>query len=309
MSASPQPPGPALSPLATARSPPSASPSHSNAQLAEMLSSSFREVEALRRELASTRRRADKAESILNAMQQSVSSESQPEAAVRAIIDCEHRVQLAEQARDEAEVRRRVLMEAWSELDRYLGVIEIRAADARAGYSRIVAEGGGQLVVANIPLPGQQPGSSSSHSSSHPSLSVMPPPPNHPSRHHTSSHSRSHSLRSAVPPPQPQTSHTWPPIPPPPNPNQSRVRPRAGSLDDAGYSIGAAGQPPAKRSRGDRDGDRDRRALFNEPVSVLHLPPQAFLLTVRSFFLLSCSILQFFFGWSRSVWNLKFKIK
>ena len=295
MSASPQPPGPALSPLATARSPPSASPSHSNAQLAEMLSSSFREVEALRRELASTRRRADKAESILNAMQQSVSSESQPEAAVRAIIDCEHRVQLAEQARDEAEVRRRVLMEAWSELDRYLGVIEIRAADARAGYSRIVAEGGGQLVVANIPLPGQQPGSSHS-SSSHPSLSVMPPPPNHPSRHHTSSHSRSHSLRSAVPPPQPQTSHTWPPIPPPPNPNQSRVRPRAGSLDDAGYSIGAAGQPPAKRSRGDRDGDRDRRALFNEPVSVLHcyhspnFPSDLFIPSS-----LSCSILQFFF--------------
>ena len=44
-----------------------------------------------------------------------------------------------------------------------------------------------------------------------------------------------------------------PPLPPPPNSNQSRVRPRAGSLDNTGQSVGAAGQPPSKRSRGDRD--------------------------------------------------------
>jgi hypothetical protein len=90
------------------------------------------------------------------------------------------------------------------------------------------------------------------------------PPPSHTSRHHASGHSRSHSQRS-------QTSHTWPPLPPPPS-GQSRVRPRADSLDDAGYSMGAAGQPPAKRSRGDRDGERDRRSMFNDPVS-FHPPP------------------------------------
>jgi hypothetical protein len=259
----------------SARSPPTSaviSPSatgHSNAQLAEMLSASFREVDTLRRELTSTRKRAERAENIVSAIQSgsdaSAGSQQQqqmPEAAVRAIMDCEHRIQLAEQARDEAEARRRVLMEAWVELDRYLGVIEIRAADARAGYTRIVAEGGGQLVVANIPLPGQQAGVAH-HAHANPTISVMPPP-SHPSRsHHPSSHSRNHSQRSAGP----QTSHTWPPIPPPPNPNQGRVRPRAGSLDDAGYSLGAVGQPPAKRSRGDRDGDRDRRAMYTESVS------------------------------------------
>lgn len=276
MSASPQPPGPSVSPLTSTRSPPTStviSPNiagHSNAQLAEMLSASYREVEALRRELSSTTRRAEKAENILSVIQSgsdpsSNNSQQQqqpmPEAAVRAIMECERRIHVAEQARDEAEVRRRVLMEAWVELDRYLGVIEIRAADARAGYSRIVAEGGGQLVVANIPLPGQPPPPPPSQNPPNPSSSSAMPPPSHPPRHHTSSHSRSHSQRSAGP----QSAHTWPPLPPPPNP--SRVRPRAGSLDD--YSIGAAGQPPAKRSRGERDreGERDRRAMFNDSVS------------------------------------------
>lgn len=283
MSVSPQPPAASVSPMNSARSPPTSavispgSTGHSNAQLAEMLSASFREVDSLRRELTSMRKRAERAENIVSAIQsgsdgsgsasQQQQQQQMPEAAVRAIMDCEHRIQLAEQARDEAEARRRVLMEAWVELDRYLGVIEIRAADARAGYTRIVAEGGGQLVVANIPLPGQQTGvvaQQQQHAhSSNPTISVMPPP-SHPSRsHHPSSHTRNHSQRSAGP----QTSHTWPPIPPPPNPNQGRVRPRAGSLDDAGYSLGAVGQPPAKRSRGDRDGDRDRRAMYTESVS------------------------------------------
>jgi hypothetical protein len=232
-----------------------------------MLSASFREVEALRRELASTRRRAEKAENILNTIQSgsdgsnSQQQQQMPEAAVRAIVDCEHRIHVAEQARDEAEARRRVLMEAWVELDRYLGVIEIRAADARAGYNRIVAEGGGQLVVANIPLPGQPP----SHNHQNPSISAMPPPA-HPSRHH---HSRNHSQRSGVQP----SSNPWTPMIPQLNPSQTRVRPRAGSLDDAGYAIGAAGQPPAKRSRGgdrDRDGERERRAMFSESVSPIY---------------------------------------
>lgn len=260
-----------MSPLTSALSPtntavtPGGGTGHSNAQLAEMLTTSFREVEVLRRELIVTRRRAEKAENILNAIQTGSDGSNPPqqipEAVVRSIAESEHRAFLAEQARDEAEARRRLLMEHWTELDRYFSVIENRAADARAGYSRIVAEGGGQLVLATIPLPGPQSGSQTPRSIQNPGVVVMPPP-HHPSRHHSSSHTRSHSQRSALA----HSSQAWPSLPPLPIPNasgQSRVRPRAGSLDDAGYHV-SAGQPPAKRSRGDRDrerdGDRDRRA-------------------------------------------------
>jgi hypothetical protein len=275
-----------VSPLTSALSPtntavaPSGGTSHSNAQLAEMLTTSFREAEALRRELTVTRRRAEKAENILNIIQSGSDGPNPqqqiPEAVVRTIAEYEHRVYLAEQARDEAEARRRVFMEHWTELDRYFSAIENRAADARAGYSRIVAEGGGQLVLATIPLPGPQ----TPHNTQNPSMVVMPPP-HHPSRHHSSGHTRSHSQRSALA----HSSQAWPALPPLPNPNasgHSRVRPRAGSLDDAGYHVGA-GQPPAKRSRGDRDrgrdGERDRRVREERGTlseSVRFLPFQCF---------------------------------
>lgn len=279
MSVSPQPSGPTtavVSPHNIARSPPTQGGSNntdvsptsggqSNTQLAEMLHASFREVETLRMELNATKRRAEKSETVLSAIQSASgpggptsSQQALPEAALRVIMECEHRVQVAEQARDEAEVRRRVLMEAWTELDRYLGVIEIRAADARAGYSRIVAEGGGQLVLTNIPLPGQSAGPLNQHNTM--------PPPNHTSRTH---HQRSQSQRSSIHPPSP-----WPSLPPHPTPNpgghHGRVRPRSGSLDESGYSVGIPGQPPAKRPRGDRDTDerraRDDRASFSESV-------------------------------------------
>lgn len=255
-----------MSPLASALSPtnivvtPGGGTSHSNAQLAEMLCASYREAETLRRDLTIAKRRAEKAENILNAIQSgSDSSNPQqiPESAIRTITEYEHRVHLAEQARDEAEARRRVFMEHWTELDRYFGALANCAADARAGYSRTVAEGGGQLVLATIPLLGAQ-GFQTPHNTQNLGMVVMPPP-HHPSRHHSSGHTRSHSQRSTLAHP----SQFWTALPPLPNSNaggQSRVRPRAGSLDDAGYHVGA-GQPPAKRSRGDRDrdGERDRR--------------------------------------------------
>jgi hypothetical protein len=50
-------------------------------------------------------------------------------------------------------------------------------------------------------------------------------------------------------------------------PNPSHVCPRAGSLDDASYLLSAAGQPPAKRSRG----ERDQIGGFSDPVSRLLL--------------------------------------
>lgn len=277
MSVSPQPSGPTtvVSPLTATRSPTATTvitpggSGHSNTQLASLLSQSYHEIDVLRRDLDLTRRRAEHAENIVNAIQSaSDSSSSQqqlPGEAIRIIEKLENQIHDVQHARDEAEARLRLLMDHWTQLDHYLLQIEGCAADARNGYSRTVTAGGGQLVLASIPLPGQQlPGplqqqQQQPHNNQSPGNLVMPPP-SYPSRHHSSSgHSRGQSHR------QQQSSHAWPALPPPPNPNVSgRVRPRAGSMDDAGYRVGAPGQPPAKRSRG--DGERDRR-MYNEPVS------------------------------------------
>ncbi|KAH7923175.1 hypothetical protein BV22DRAFT_602589 [Leucogyrophana mollusca] len=141
-------------------SPPLSSASH--AQLASLLSASYRDIDELRKELSSTRKRLDKTERLLAA--QSSPTASSPASAL--IADLER----AERARDEADARRRILSESWAELDRYLSVIELRAADARAGFSRIVAEGGGQLVLAPIPVPGQQ-----SQGANPPAIMLVPP--------------------------------------------------------------------------------------------------------------------------------------
>ena len=66
-------------------------------------------------------------------------------------MEFEERATRAEQARDDAEARKRVLTDTWAQLDSYLVAVSDAAADARAGYSRIVSEGGGQLVVTQIP--------------------------------------------------------------------------------------------------------------------------------------------------------------
>ena len=190
MSASPQPSGPttvvspltgALSPTNTAVTPGGTGPS--NSQLADMLSTSYREAEALRRELTAARKRAEKAENILSNIFLSGSDGSSSQQPMPGGSNsCNNRlrkicVQLAEQARDEADARRRVLMEQWAELDRHLNVMEIRAADARAGYSRIVAEGGGQLVLAPISLPGQLSGPPPLHLHQNTGITLMPPTP------------------------------------------------------------------------------------------------------------------------------------
>lgn len=264
------------SPMNPARSPPAprpASPSNAsptNSQLASLLSESCREIDSLRRELSATRKRAEKAERLLATFTQAASGAPingtgspqmvVPEAAARVIQDCEARVERAELARDEAEARKRVLMDTWAQLDKYLGVVELRAADARQGFARIVAEGGGQLVLATIPVAGQPGSFPPSHSMSQANFN-MPPPLNH-SRHAApvgSAPSRHPSMRShgaAFP-----SSLA---LPPPPNPNaQSRVRPRSDSIDGSGYVGNLSGQPPAKKSRSER---REERAMYTESV-------------------------------------------
>ncbi|KAF8128161.1 hypothetical protein EV363DRAFT_1170810 [Boletus edulis] len=245
MSGSPQP---------TTSPPPNGQP-QSNAQLAQLLTTSYRESDILRKDLVATRRRLEKAERLLAA----ASPPNASNGTHAIILECE-RAERAERARDEADARRRVLSDAWEELSRYLTVLELRAADARAGFTRLVAEGGGQLVLAPVPLPGYFPTTVHTPAASSPAIMLVPPPPaNHRSHRHSSSLNSSHGI---------------PPLPPPPQPSSSRVRPRSGSIDDPSYQL-ASGQPPAKRSRNERDYDRSHpraRPLDGEVHHRSHLP-------------------------------------
>ena len=165
-----------------------------------------------------------------------------PEAAQRAILECEARSDRAEHAGDEADTRQRVLSNAWEELNRYLHIVELRAADACAGFAHLVAEGGSQLVLAPMPLPGYL-----ALPAIPPSTAIMLAP------------QRSHRHSSSL-----QSSHGIPPFPRP-HPT-ARVRPRSGSFDESLYP---AGQPPAKCSHSERDYNRVRAA----PTSVSDLTP------------------------------------
>jgi hypothetical protein len=144
------------------------------------------------------------------------------------------------------------------ELERYFASVEFRAADARAEVSRIVAESGGKLVLASIPLPGQPsyltgpfvPLSSHQH---HP---MMPPPPLSTDPHDII---QADHLRWVFPPATLSFSSSSP------NTVNPRVRPRTGSMD-------AVNAPAVKRSPGDSNGrSSDERAMFNE--SVRHVLP------------------------------------
>ncbi|KAI9460068.1 hypothetical protein HD554DRAFT_1597943 [Boletus coccyginus] len=254
MSLSPQPP--------SANPMPSPPPTQSNAQLAHLLTTSYRESDNLRKELAATRKHLDKAERLLATYASAASppntnngAHSISEAAQRVIAECEARADRAEHARDEADARRRVLSDAWEELNRYLGVVELRAADARAGFARLVAEGGGQLVLAPVPLPGYFPQTAiPTPAASSPAIMLVPPPASHRAHRHSA------SLNS---------SHNMPPLPPFPHQTTSRVRPRSGSFDESSYQL-APGQPPAKRPRNERDYDRSHPRVRPLDVDVHH---------------------------------------
>ncbi|KAJ6582524.1 hypothetical protein DFH09DRAFT_1360405 [Mycena vulgaris] len=66
----------------------------------------------------------------------------------------EDRMVAAERARDEAQARTALLADNWTQLVSYLAVVDARATDARIGFARIVQqEGGGRLVLVDVPLP------------------------------------------------------------------------------------------------------------------------------------------------------------
>ncbi|KAF8647810.1 hypothetical protein AX16_006530 [Volvariella volvacea WC 439] len=249
----PLPHPPAISPN-DPRSPPAPSPGSSapssNAQLATILASTCQELEALRLELKAQTQRAEKAERLLQSMTHvSDAAPNSTTETLRIISEYEERARRAEIARDEAEARRRVIADGWTQFERYLSTIDTRMLDARAGFNRIVTEGGGSLVLAPIP-------------SLSPSGINMPPPPPRQQPHPPSSRSA-----NAVPTRNSTQSFQTLALPPPPNPNAtslpSRVRPRAGSLDGSNYTGSLVGQPPTKKYRGDRD---DRRGYDDRPT-------------------------------------------
>ncbi|EJF59981.1 hypothetical protein DICSQDRAFT_155961 [Dichomitus squalens LYAD-421 SS1] len=282
MSASPQPPPPATvpEPATHTNSSPPASSSGSPAQLATLLAKALQETESLKAELSTLRRRADKSERLLATFQSvqsptngsppgsshgASSKENWPPAARKALIDCEARVERAEQARDEALARLQMLQESWQELDRYFATLELRALDTRAQFSRLIADGGGPLVQVNA-IP-----SSSQNTVYVPNVVQgaihLPQIPS--SRSHVP---RTSSQRLNAPPPFPSI-----PLPPPPSATSSRVRPRAGSMDTGygGVLAGPGAPPPAKRLRSDRDDDGSRGRRYS--LSPSNSPHPAYL--------------------------------
>ncbi|KIM53841.1 hypothetical protein SCLCIDRAFT_31579 [Scleroderma citrinum Foug A] len=183
------------------------------------------------KELASTRKRLESVERQLALLTKS----SSPNPTDHLIADLEARVERAESARDEAEARRQLFSDHWDELHRYLGTLDIHAHHARSSFARTVAEAGGTLVLAPIPVLGQhlhhQQGSLHTPPSAT-SPAIMLVPPSHPRIHH-----RHSSSSSSLPPPQTNT------------PSSARVRPRSGSFDDQSPYLSA---PPSKRHKTDR---------------------------------------------------------
>ncbi|KAF9523220.1 hypothetical protein CPB83DRAFT_898959 [Crepidotus variabilis] len=274
----------------TPQSATSSSPSHT--QLAGLLADAYRENESLRKELASARRRAEKSERIV----QILNSDPTPSPATtsgasatngggggasvphdiqqlqqkhtdtvkRLIDECDEQVRSAQSARDEADTRRRMAQDGWDQLERFLSELELRAKDARSAFSRLSSgsTSPGGFVLPGIPSPtALLSASTPSPSSAQYTGSAMGPPGAVPTRQS----SRHASNRSGV----------FPVLPPHPNPNPTSTshttgtrRPRTPSVD--AY---AAGQPPAKRSRGSTDDQRGRepRTSYSESSTWIYL--------------------------------------
>ncbi|EDR01503.1 uncharacterized protein LACBIDRAFT_295563 [Laccaria bicolor S238N-H82] len=110
----------------------------SNLQLSTLLTETYTENEALKKELTNTRKRVEKAERLLLALTDaSSSSPSSESSAKRVFIEYEDRVQRAEIARDEAESRRRAVVENWAQFDRWLQMGDLRNQEARESFGRI----------------------------------------------------------------------------------------------------------------------------------------------------------------------------
>lgn len=278
------------------RSPDSSSPnsipspaSVSNTQLAALLADAYRDNDLLRKELSTTRKRAEKAERIIQVINSdrlpspptagqaatngSPATPAPPDSlqlqqkhaeTVRKLIDdYDDQLRNAHAARDDAESRRRVLYDGWDQIERYLADLELRAKDARSSLSRLAAGAVPSSALSLLPpfpspvtlLSASTSSPSSANPTQYPSATMGPPgavPPHRSSRHSSS--------RTAI----------FPVLPPHPNPNLPATshpsgtrRPRTPSLD-----AHPANQPPTKRSRANADDQRgrDSRTSYSESV-------------------------------------------
>ena len=204
------------------------------------------------------RKRAEKAERLLQALTEasSSSSPSSESSTKRVIMEYEERVQRAEIAREEADSRRRAVLDNWTQLDRWLQMVEFRALDARESFGRIVREGGGQLTLGSIGTPLM--------ALSTPSMAPPPLPSSQPPRRH--------ATRTPMTP-----FPSLPPLPPLPPTTSSTTttsrRARTPSLESE-YT-----HPPSKRSRG----NGEPRMSFSDSVSTTSISnyPRASLTSPR----------------------------
>jgi hypothetical protein len=137
------------------------------AQLAHLLSSAYRDADGLRKELAHTRKRLERAERVLSAVHAGAYSGDtappddgnspakvmpMPESALKAIFDAEQRAEAAEAERDGLLSKLKAMSDGWGDMERYMALMETRLLDARASYSKILAEGAGQFTAGPLPF-------------------------------------------------------------------------------------------------------------------------------------------------------------
>lgn len=244
----------------------------SPAQLASLLSDALHEVETLKRELSTQKRRAEKAERLLASYQKMSATTDSPnpanpaaansgpgqfdEAAAKLLIqECEARVERAELERHDLEHRMQRIQAQWADDERTLFEAESKLAEVRNSFTQIIAHRGGQIVVLN----GQGP-----HTVTQLSVTRVAEG-GRSSRRGLSVRTAGTSSLSGVPlSAQPSSSL----------PQGTRVRPRAGSIDGSYTNLtGPGGPPPAKRARNDRHQDRDLQVLqghaYSQSVSLI----------------------------------------
>ena len=226
----------------------------SPAQLANLLSQSYAQADHLRRELESTRRRADKAERTLSAFQQlnvaskPGSSGSFDENGCRLLLlEFEARAEAAEMRGDELEARIVRIQAEWSIYDETITNLLGQAAEARNWMGRVMDTKGGEAHFVGGAGGAQAELNTLRQRMGLPSASSSPFPFFCSKFFLTDCSGR--PISSA-----PYHNLNGPPVNP-------RVRPRAGSLDGAAYPqhqtlSGPGGPPPAKKVRTDL-ADRD----------------------------------------------------
>lgn len=248
-----------------------------NAHLAALLADSYRDADALRRDLGAAQKRAEKADRISEILAHAGDSSSPSsggagtplangdtppaltkgataEQLARVIARYEDRLADAERQRDDSETRRRETVDAVRQLDDFLATLEHYAREARGSFKRSRA---GDDAGSGAPF-------------------VLPPlasilqafgPPSaaaHQGRHHARSDSAGGRPTSGLSFPLPPHPHPNPVS----TPHAGARRPRTPSMD------GMYGAPPSKRPRGDehRSG-REARAAYSESVSLLFRRP------------------------------------